>query len=133
MSTETAAPQAPERNTRQREAIRNAIVQAKRPLSTQEILEAANQQVTGVGIATVYRTIKAFLQTGDIIVVSLPGDAPRYELSGRGHHHHFHCNRCNRVYDVDQCPGDLRTIAPAGFRVDRHELTLYGLCNSCQT
>ena len=132
MPTEPVTSQTPERNTRQREAIRNAIVHAKRPLSTQEILEAANKLVSGVGIATVYRNIKAFLQTGDIIVVSLPGDAPRYELAGHGHHHHFHCNRCNRVFDIHHCPGDLNTIAPPGFRVEHHELTLYGLCQSCQ-
>ena len=130
-STESAATQPSERNTRQREAIRLAIEKAHRPLSTQEILEAANQYVSGVGIATVYRNVKAFLNSGDITAVTIPGDSPRYEMAGHAHHHHFHCTACDRLFDVHHCPGDLREMAPAGFRVDRHELTLYGLCEAC--
>jgi len=132
MSTDTPSSQPTERNTRQREAIRTAIVQARRPLTTQEILDAANAQVSGIGIATVYRNIKAFLLSGDITLVSLPGDVPRYEMSGHDHHHHFHCKRCGRVFDVHHCPGELRELAPPGFSVERHELTLYGVCSNCQ-
>jgi len=123
--------QAPERNTRQRDAILQALAHARRPLSTQEILEAANAQVQGVGIATVYRNVKAFLKSGDIALVAIPGDNPRYEVAGHAHHHHFHCTVCDRVFDVHQCPGDLRHMAPPGCRVERHELTLYGQCADC--
>ena len=121
-----------ERNTRQRDAIKLALVHARRPLSTQEILEAANLQVSGVGIATVYRNVKTFLQAGEITSVSLPGDSPRYEVAGHAHHHHFHCRSCDRVFDVHHCPGNLQDMAPQGFRVDSHELTLYGICADCQ-
>ena len=121
-----------ERNTRQRDAIKAALESAQRPLSTQEILEAANAQVQGLGIATIYRNLKSFLQSGEIAQVSMPGDSPRYELSGHGHHHHFHCTRCDRLFDVHQCPGDLKNLAPQGFTVERHELTLYGVCADCK-
>ena len=124
--------QAPERNTRQRDAIKHVLVEARRPLSTQEILEAANEQVNGVGIATVYRNLKTLLKAGDISVVSIPGDSPRYEVSGHAHHHHFHCTMCDRVFDVHHCPGELQDMAPPGFRVVHHELTLYGECVDCQ-
>jgi hypothetical protein len=42
-----------ERNTRQRCAIRDVIALAERPLLPQEVLDAAQQQVPGMGIATV--------------------------------------------------------------------------------
>jgi Fur family transcriptional regulator, ferric uptake regulator len=29
------------------------------------------------------------------------------------------------------CPGDLRRLAPRGFRVEGHEVTLYGRCSDC--
>ena len=123
---------APERNTRQRDAILQALTHAQRPLSTQEILEAASAQVQGVGIATVYRNVKAFLKSGEIAAVVIPGDNPRYEVAGHAHHHHFHCTVCDRVFDVHQCPGDLRHMAPPGCQVDYHELTLYGQCADCR-
>jgi hypothetical protein len=48
-----------ERNTRQRSAIRDAIAQAERPLLPQEVLDAAQRAVPGLGIATVYRPARA--------------------------------------------------------------------------
>ena len=53
-----------ERNTRQRSAIRDAIAQAQRPLLPQEVLEAARTEVPGLGIATVYRNLKALVEEG---------------------------------------------------------------------
>lgn len=120
-----------ERNTRQRMAIRDAIALAQRPLLPQEVLGAAQSQVPGLGIATVYRNLKAMVDEGELQAVTLPGENPRFELAGHGHHHHFQCRHCARVFDVHACPGDLQRLAPAGFRVDGHDLTLYGRCRDC--
>jgi len=127
----TDAVKSPERNTRQRDAIRQAMLVAQRPLSPQEILNTARDQGTIIGIATIYRNLKAFLEAGDIAPVTIPGESPRYEIAGRGHHHHFHCTTCDRVFDVYHCPGELREIAPRGFQVKHHELILYGVCADC--
>jgi Fur family ferric uptake transcriptional regulator len=121
------------RSTRQRSAIRAAIELAQRPLLPQEVLAAAQAQVPGLGIATVYRNLKALLDEGAVKLVTLPGENPRYEAMGHGHHHHFQCTACERVFDVHACPGDLSRLAPAGFTVDDHELTLYGRCRDCQS
>lgn len=120
-----------ERFTRQRTAIQAAIEGANRPLSPQEVLESARVFAEGLGIATVYRNLKSLLQEGAIEVVNLPGETSRYESSGHAHHHHFQCTSCTRVFDVHACPGDLRNLAPKGFTVESHELTLYGRCADC--
>lgn len=121
-----------ERSTRQRAAIRAVIDAAKRPLSPQEVLASAQADVSALGQATVYRNLKLLLEAGEIQVVNLPGDSPRYESAQHEHHHHFQCSACNRVFDVHQCPGNLAKLAPAGFTVESHELTLYGRCADCQ-
>ena len=120
-----------ERFTRQRTAIYAVVAGAQRPLSPQEILETAQVSVEGLGLATVYRNLKALLEDGAIEAVQLPGESPRYEPAGQSHHHHFQCTQCARVFDVHACPGDLQGLAPKGFQVQRHELTLYGLCADC--
>lgn len=125
-------PPTMERSTRQRSAIREAIGRAGRPLLAQEVLELAQGEVPGLGIATVYRNLKLMVDESELRQVLLPGENPRYELSGHSHHHHFQCTRCQRVFDVHACPGDLNRLAPEGFTVDDHELTLYGRCNECQ-
>jgi Fur family ferric uptake transcriptional regulator len=120
-----------ERNTRQRSAIRDAIALADRPLLPQEVLDAAQQDVPGLGIATVYRNLKALVEEGELQPVNLPGENARFELAGHQHHHHFQCLHCQRVFDVHACPGDLSKLAPPGFSVEDHDLTLYGRCQDC--
>lgn len=120
-----------ERATRQRDAIRQALEAAGRPLLPGEILAAAQAEVPALGMATVYRNLKQLAEAGEIQSVDLPGEAPRFEMAGHHHHHHFSCSVCQRVFDVHACPGDMQRLAPAGFTVERHELTLYGRCGDC--
>ena len=120
-----------ERNTRQRMAIREAIARAGRPLLPQEVLESAQAAAPGLSIATVYRNLRSLVEEGALRPVVLPGENARYEPAGTGHHHHFQCLSCQRVYEVDACPGDLAWLAPPGFSVEDHDLTLYGRCRNC--
>jgi Fur family ferric uptake transcriptional regulator len=120
-----------ERNTKQRDAIRDVFERTARPLGPNEVLEAGRATVAALGIATVYRTINAMVESGWLVPVELPGEPPRYERSGSGHHHHFRCRTCARVFEVMGCPGDLRELTPAGFVLEAHEVVLYGQCARC--
>ncbi len=120
-----------ERSTRQRRAIREVFLEAGRPLSPQEVLGLARSKVPSLGLATVYRTLKGLLEEGFLVPVHLPGEPPRYEAAGRGHHHHFLCRACGRVYELPGCPPGLEGNLPPGFRAWGHEVTVYGLCPSC--
>lgn len=120
-----------ERNTRQRTAIRQVIEEADRPLTPNEVRDGAEALTPGIGIATVYRALKGLLEEGWLHSVELPGEPARYEREGKAHHHHFHCTRCDRVYEVDGCAGTLPVRVPAGFQLEAHEIVLYGLCAAC--
>lgn len=120
-----------ERNTKQRDAIREVFERTARPLGPTEVLEAGRAHVAGLGIATVYRTINSLVESGWLVPVELPGEAPRYERSGAAHHHHFRCRACDRVFEIEGCPGDLSELTPRGFVLEAHEVVLYGLCATC--
>ena len=119
------------RNTRQRRALRDVFDENDRPLSPSELLSLANAKAQGLGIATVYRTIKSMQEDGIIAQVDLPGEPPRYEASGKAPHHHFQCKECNKVFDVAGQLNATQDLAPEGFSVSGHSLMLYGLCVSC--
>jgi Fur family ferric uptake transcriptional regulator len=119
------------RRTAQRAAIRRAFEGAARPLSPAEALAAAQAEVPALGLATIYRNIKSLLDEGWLAEVPLPGAPSRYEVAGKHHHHHFRCRVCDRVFEVEACPPDLRRLVPRGFLLDGHDITLLGRCADC--
>jgi Fur family transcriptional regulator, ferric uptake regulator len=120
------------RNTQKKDAIRSAFLDADRPLSPQEAFDSAQKQVKGISIATVYRNIRSLLDDKWLVSIELPGDAARYEVAGKKHHHHFHCNACGKVFEMEGCGVELKPKLPRGFRVTGHEFFLYGSCSDCR-
>lgn len=121
-----------ERKTRQRESILETFRVSSGPLSPQEVLDATKIRMPDIGIATVYRNIKSFVEAGTLKTVPVPGQPDRYELGGKKHHHHFFCRGCQKAFEMEGCPGSLDALAPEGFTVEHHEIYLYGLCKNCQ-
>lgn len=123
------------RQTAQRRAILNVLEHAPGPLTPQEVLDAARMAQAGLGLATVYRNLSTLEAAGEVIPVHLPGESARFEVAGRGHHHHFRCEQCRAVFELNAtCPVAVLegVTLPGGFAVKHHDLTLYGLCPSCQ-
>jgi Fur family ferric uptake transcriptional regulator len=119
-----------ERDTRQRRAIRHVFETSGRPLSTREVLAAAHRRAPTLGLATVYRNLKALVGDGLLVEVDVPGEPARYEPAGKRHHHHFRCRCCDRLFELGGCRKPVPR-APKGFVVESHELLLYGRCASC--
>ena len=120
------------RNTRQRDAIRAAFVNADRPLSPEETLSYAQKHVQGISIATVYRNISTLVEENWLTAISVPGEPARYEVAGKEHHHHFRCTSCNKVFEMPGCAIQTQPNLPKGFKVTGHEFFLFGFCSSCR-
>jgi len=122
-----------QRQTRQRDAILEVLRLAHGPLAVPEIHARALGLRSGLGIATVYRTLKLLQQNGTIQAVTLPSGETCYQGEPHAHHDHFQCRKCNQVFDLDVCPLRLKsgTQLPGGFVVQDHQMLLYGLCPAC--
>lgn len=119
------------RDTDQRNAIRKALLGAGRPLSVHELLELAQNEVASLGIATLYRNLKALVAEGWIAQVDLPGQPPRWEVAPKGHHHHFLCRTCDKLFEINSCPEGLLHLVPEGYTLDEHDILLRGQCDVC--
>ena len=127
------APIVGQRQTRQRDTILRVIQEAGGPLSIPEIHAQAQAVLPGLGVATVYRTLKLLGEARQVNGVILPSGETRYERAGLGHHEHFQCRACRQVFDLSVCPVHIPagTVLPGGFVVEDHEMTIYGLCSNC--
>jgi Fur family ferric uptake transcriptional regulator len=119
------------RVTQQGSAIRHVLKKIGRPLSPREIFDTAQREVSGLGIATVYRNLKALQKEGLVNTVELPGQPPRWELTADRHHHHFLCTSCDKLYEINACPENLQHLLPEGYTLEEHDILLRGLCSEC--
>jgi Fur family transcriptional regulator, ferric uptake regulator len=91
----------------------------------------------GIGIATVYRTVDLFLETGILRVLTLKNSQPCFELNHPGdHHHHLICRSCGRITEFESC--NFKSIAgeiekTTRFIIEEHTLEAYGLCSACSS
>ncbi|MEO6053032.1 MAG: transcriptional repressor [Chthoniobacterales bacterium] len=120
-----------ERRTRQKTAIEEVLEEHSNPLTPVEIQRYAVKKVAGIGMATIYRSLRSLTEEGIVKTVEIPGQPPRYERADKGHHHHFLCRACGGVYELEKCLAGIKTMAPPRFVVEDHEIILYGSCESC--
>ena len=126
-----------ERNTRQRSAIRDAIAQADRPLLPQEVLEAAQHDVPGLGIATVYRNLVTLAEQGFASRTDLGDHVWRFELLDEGGHEgprhaHYVCTDCGEVSCMKEV--EVEMVSPAtrpGAPGKVSEILFKGVCDKC--
>ena len=95
----------------------------------------ARSRRSGVGRATIFRTLDLLLEIGAIERIDLPDGEHAYVACQTRHHHHIVCTGCGRSTDVDDT--DLRaalgTLGRAtGYAIDGHRLELYGRCPACR-
>ena len=127
------------RQTRQKQAVLQALASSGRSLAPAEILDLARGEVPTLNLSTVYRQLRTLHDEAQVVRVDLPGQAARFEAACDAghhgtephHHHHFHCSACDRVFALHGCPGSMHDMAPQGFVVQSHEITLRGLCQEC--
>jgi Fur family ferric uptake transcriptional regulator len=129
--TSRLPPTASNRDTRQKRAVRRALESTGRPLSTEEIHELASRESEGIGIATVYRSVRALVEQGFLSEVELAGRPTLYEIAGKAHHHHFVCEECGAVHELEGCSSSVKLTLPRGFHAREHQITVYGRCSAC--
>lgn len=132
--TATRLRDAGERVTRQRLLVAEALTDAGRQLSAQDLYERLRRRHPRIGRATVFRTLEALVTAGAARRLEQDGHVYGYVACRPEHHHHLACDRCGRVEEIGEAyirPVAERVAADLGFRIDDARLDFYGLCAAC--
>lgn len=99
-------------------------------LTADEAHESAAAELPELARATVYNTLNEFVRAG--LLRRIDGFGPaRYDRVVDTEHHHFHCDGCGRLFDVEPTGVEAVAIGPGGFRVERTEVLFRGRCADC--
>jgi Fur family peroxide stress response transcriptional regulator len=118
--------------TPQRIAILDYLEGNKDHPSVDDIYKAVSKKFTTMSVATVYTTLAALKEKGNVLELTVDPDKKRYDPT-TANHNHLICISCKRIVDI---PGehqlDLSEIAKQNFTVIKSHLEVHGLCPECK-
>jgi Fur family ferric uptake transcriptional regulator len=123
-----------QRVTKQRTAVAAALATLDDFRSSQELHEYLRDQGESVGLTTVYRTLQAMAELGEVDVIVRDDGEAAYRRCSDDHHHHLVCRSCGATVEITGPTVEEWADAMAakhGFRDVSHTLEIFGLCRAC--
>jgi Fur family ferric uptake transcriptional regulator len=117
-----------------REVILGALQGGEDFQSAQDV--HANLRAVGqkVGLATVYRTLQALLEEGQVDALRTnAGEVTYRSCESNRHHHHLVCRICGRTVEVEGPAVEKWAHATAekhGYRDVSHTVEIFGVCGN---
>ncbi len=124
------------RSTAQRRLVTEVFFRSTGHLSIEDLLGQVRAEDSGVGYATVYRTLKLLKECGLATERHFGDGVSRYEVAHEDDHHdHLICVECNAIVEFEDAGIDAIRRAAAkkhGYVLQGHKHELYGVCPACQ-
>ena len=124
--------------TPKRRAIIRFFLQSERYFTPEEVWIALKIDFKHLGLPTIYRNLKEFENIGILVRINRDNQQLYYAIChlGKGRkHHHFVCQRCGRVSEVEFC--NFKDIArdiekKLNCKITSHFMQIEGLCSECK-
>jgi len=121
--------------THQRQVLYEVMKSMHGHPSPEEVYAKVKKKVPAISLATVYKNIHLFVESGVFREVSMHHGSVRVEMNGEAHHHMV-CSKCKAITDIGEDELGLvakRNKLPGGFLVERYAVDVIGVCAKCQT
>jgi len=124
--------------TPKRKAVIRFFLQNRRYFTPGEVWIALKGKFKHLGFPTIYRNLKELEEVGILTRISQPNQELHYAFCPLGKekkHHHFVCEKCGRVREVELC--NFKEIAEEiekklGCKITSHFIQIGGLCSECK-
>jgi len=124
------------RPTKQRAAVSAVLDELAEFRSAQDLHALLRQRGENVGLTTVYRTLQALADAGEVDVLRADDGEAVYRRCSSGHHHHLVCRHCGRTVEVEGPAVERwadRVASEHGFVAVSHTIEVFGTCAACAT
>jgi Fur family peroxide stress response transcriptional regulator len=120
--------------THQRRVIYETVMSLHGHPSPELIYDAVRKKIPSISLATVYKNIRTFLESGMLREVSMHHGSLRVEPN-ESEHYHLVCLRCRQITDLAPDSVEVRPLAKRrsfrGFQVTRISVDVLGVCAAC--
>ena len=102
--------------------------------SPDEVYARVKKKIPAISLATVYKNIHLFIESGLFSKVSMHHGSLRVEMNDVAHHHMV-CSKCKAITDIGEKELGLvskKDRLPGGFLVERYAVDVIGICAKCQ-
>ncbi len=96
--------------------------------TAEEIYNKLKKEIPSLSLATVYNTLRLFLEKKIVQLVNVEKNEARYDAT-LSWHGHLKCLSCGRVFDIHI--ENLKLSGLEGFQIYEKHLDLRGLCPGC--
>ena len=119
--------------TNQRRVIISEFLGVGGHVSVEELFVISKKKDTGIGLASVYRTVNSLVEAGLAVERRFLDRTSVFEILEAGHHHdHLICMKCRKIFEFENeaIEEQQKKVAESlGFTLQDHKLELYGWCN----
>lgn len=125
------------RLTPQRRHVYDVLMEKRDHPTATEVFIRVQKRISSISLATVYNCLETMVDHGLVKAVHVDREPTRFCANLR-EHGHFHCTKCQHVYDIEFNDYQESTASsgwnlPSGFLVSQQHLTLRGLCALCSS
>ena len=102
--------------------------------TAEEIYSSLKKSIPSLSKTTVYNSLDTLKEHELIQTLSICGSEHRYDFK-HDMHHHFLCNKCGRIYDIEfKCPNVKeikQEIESSGHKIKEVHGYFKGICKKC--
>lgn len=123
------------RTTRPRKLIVEALSKFSTPITVNDIHEYLRRKNEVIDLTSIYRNLELMRKSDAVSVILFGEGKKRYELKDTNdHHHHFFCENCGDIEDIEMKEENLLKEIKNNkrFLIRKHNLEFFGLCPKCQ-
>lgn len=115
----------------QRVAIMKYLMENRIHPTVEDIYNALLPDMPSLSKTTVYNVLKHLEENGAIQSLTIDDKNVRYDADTSSHVH-FKCNKCGRLYDLNQ-PKISHIKGIENFEINTIHLYCWGICPNCKT
>ena len=122
------------RSTIQRQLILDAVAELDIHATAEQVFEHIAKKYPSIGRATVYRNLSQMSESGELLKITGFQGSTHYDHNCHKHHH-FICEDCSKIFDVEQdfADVDATTKYANGFDITGYHISFTGTCWDCKS